>query len=358
MPRKLVLICLCLALGAASASCADSYVLHNLGCLGGSAAEASDINNARQIVGRTDLSSGDTTAFLWQNGVTQILRPGEGYVISHALRINESGHVLGLRFDYQGHAQPFLYDGTMHDPGILGDVACYPGGINGNGDIVVNPESAAYVDSSTVRWHDGQTTPIQPLVAGQSIRGYDINESGLVVGAAESGAKNNWGYNETHAYIWRDGVTQDINPFGKSGSYARAVNGSGQVVGGWNTEDYTTNNIFIWEDGVATNLGNMGGYNIWANDINESGEFVGGAEDFGSRTTPYVYKDGSFVLLPDLGNGGEAIGINDDGWIAGYVIAPGGSRYAAYWAVPEPTPLFALICGIAGLGVVVRLRKR
>ncbi len=332
----------------------QNYELHVLGTWGGISAEAWDINNARQIVGKIDSHMIGTRAFLWQDDSAGLLEPSTTPVVSWARRINESGVILGERSSvYDGHI--FLYDGTTNDIGTLGGSICLPGGINNNGDIIANPGGYS-VYSAVIRHQDGTTANVQPLVAGKSIRGSDINDSGDAVGLAESSDVSPTGYNRWHAWVYRDGETVDIDTFGSIGSSADAINNAGLVVGSWTAADYVTN-IFTWQDGVGTSLGNMGGSAIWAYDLNEAGEFVGASESATGFSTAFIYRDGGFHALSDLGYGAAALGVNDNGWIAGYVMTADGARQAAYWAVPEPSSIVALICGIAGLSGVIR-RKR
>lgn len=67
-------------------------------------------------------------------------------------------------------------------------------------------------------------TDLAALPADTDTYYYDINNSGQVVGTAAAG-----GY--PHAFLYSNGVTQDLGTFGGTASCAYAVNDSGQVVG-------------------------------------------------------------------------------------------------------------------------------
>lgn len=350
-------LCACVLLAAVVSlpAMGQSYELNVLGTLGGVSAEAWDINNARQIVGKIDSHQIGTRAFLWEEDSAGLLEPSTVPATSWARRINESGVIVGERAGTL-YDQVFLYEGSVNDIGAFGGLTCLSGGINNNGDIVANPGSYGTY-STLIRYQNGTTENIQPLVTGKSIRGNDINDNGVVVGIAQSSDLEPSGSNRWHAWVYRNGETEDIDTFGSIGSTSDAINNAGLVVGSWTAADYVTS-IFTWQDGVGADLGNMGGAGIWAYDINEAGEFVGQSESAIGFSTAFVYRNGSFHALSDLGYGAAALGINDNGWIVGYVITTDGARQAAYWtAVPEPSSIIALICGIAGLGGVIRRKK-
>ncbi len=68
-----------------------------------------------------------------------------------------------------------------------------------------------------------------------------------------------WGNNISgpalRAFIWRNGVMEDLDlPIGPNSS-ASDVTGSGKVVGWMGTSSHVDSHAFIWQDGVATDLG-------------------------------------------------------------------------------------------------------
>ena len=90
--------------------------------------------------------------------------------------------------------------------------------------------------------------------------------------------------------------------------------------------------------------------------INDSGHIVGSSGS--GWDIPFVWKDGVMTdlnTLIDPASGWtlkNATGINNNGWIIGNGIAPGGYEHA-FLLTPEPATLFLLSLG----GLVLR-RKR
>ena len=122
-------------------------------------------------------------AFLWQAGEWQTLPPASDGIFSGATAINGAGQIVGHRD----------------------------------------------VDSATRRaffWQDGVFTDIAPTFGTVSIA-ENLNEAGVVVGWMGHGTF------DRHAFVWQDDFMVDLGPVpGGTTSIAKAVNGSGDVVGG------------------------------------------------------------------------------------------------------------------------------
>ncbi len=80
-----VLTCIC-----AVPRHAVSYVIQDLGTLGGANSYAYGVNQLGQVVGVSDAADGTQHAFVWQNGVMTDLGVGQ------ACGINDSGQVVGF----------------------------------------------------------------------------------------------------------------------------------------------------------------------------------------------------------------------------------------------------------------------
>ncbi len=118
-----VLICIC-----AARVRAVSYVIQDLGPLGGADSYAYGVNQLGQVVGVSDAADGTQHAFLWQNGVMTHL--GAGY----ACGINDSGQVALSAMTSDGYYHASIWqNGAVTDLGIGAAQA-----INNEGQVVGN----------------------------------------------------------------------------------------------------------------------------------------------------------------------------------------------------------------------------
>jgi hypothetical protein len=146
----------------------------------------------------------------------------------------------------------------------------------------------------------------------------DINDNGVVVGY--SATPEGW----DAAAVWRDGRVRLLAdyPVGR----ANAVNNAGQAVGYGQT--LFTNYFYplVWNEEIPSELPDLG-YGGVANDINNDGVIVGFVflpGDSGYERKPCKWVNGDLVLLPTSASGGtagygSANAINDAGLIGGSV---------------------------------------
>ncbi len=161
----------------------------DIGTLGGTKAEASDINNCGQIAGGSHLTeNSEYHAFLYDNG-TMIDLGALGGNYSHAYGINDSGQVVGhsLTADEEFHA--FLYDNdAMVDLGTLGGTSSHAYGINDSGQVVGRSYFALNDTKSHAFLYDENlgmldlNNLILPASGWELELARDINSSGQIVG--------------------------------------------------------------------------------------------------------------------------------------------------------------------------------
>jgi probable HAF family extracellular repeat protein len=154
------------------------------------------------------------------------------------------------------------------------------------------------------------------------------------------------GDQNTHAFLWRDGVMIDLGTLGGPNSNGDTgsqfgPNASSEVVGFAETsipdplgEDFCflghplTCLPFIWRNGVLSPLPTLGGFNGFASGINNRGQVVGTAENMTpepncfnqlQKTKPVIWEKGEIHELPTFPGDTDGVGvaINDLGQAIG-----------------------------------------
>ena len=194
--------------------------------------------------------------------------------------------------------------------------------INNAGLVVVNSGNQVSV------W--GLKNGSQDLVmTGTSSSGAAINNSGLVVGAADPSHAS-----MLQGFAWQaGGGSQWLGSLGSGYSVATGVNDAGSVVGLSYTAE-SKQHAFLWQanggiQDLTPTLTNVGGATAMA--INSSGEVAGYYFPNGSLTTHgFLWTQAGG--LQDLGTSGTlAFGINDAGKVIGQRTVASGYRHAFSW---------------------------
>jgi probable HAF family extracellular repeat protein len=137
-----VIGCVFVLLGGQPASAqlaSEQYSITDLGTLGGTFSEARGINSRGQVVGWGDTASGDSRAFLWEEGEMAPLGTLGG-TFSIATAINSGGQVVGYSETIAGQFssnRAFLWKkGEMIDLGSVSGARSFAFDINSSGQIV------------------------------------------------------------------------------------------------------------------------------------------------------------------------------------------------------------------------------
>jgi probable HAF family extracellular repeat protein len=326
---------------------AAPYSITPLGTLGGPTSAAAAINNAGQIVGNSDTSSGPSHAFLCSGGTMLDLGTPAGATSSSATAINDGGQVTGNTNDLHG----LLYSGgsisPLNDPFDIPPHSSEGYGINSAG-VVAGDWAGFAATFSANSW-------VELNGATSDSRVWAINDSGQMAGrlTTNGGAQ--------HAFLYSGGTIHDLGTLGGPSSDGRAINSSGHVVGSASRDGVLADNVaFFYANGTMQNIGNLGGLAMGLS-INSSDVVVGASELNGSL--PYhafIYAGGAMQDLNNLIPGGSgwflniASGINDSGQIVGSGTYQGQTQ--AFLLTPAPEPTGALVMLIAMWGRIVASR--
>ncbi len=332
------------------------YTITDLGVLDGPSSYAVGMNNLGEVVGRADIYTQYSHAFLY-NGSGPLINLGSlagDYSVSCAQAINDQGMVVGYT-DTPGTGNPthaFVYtaNGGMQDLGTLGGAQSYAYGINNSGQIVGIAQTANGTYHGFIYSGNG------PMVDLGTYQATLINDGGQVVAYTGSAP-----YNQTYISSGGTGAWVNIGSLGGTETSPEGMNDRGEIVGllTISASGEYPSHAFIYSGGIMSDLGTFGGQLSCAYGVNDFGVVVGGADLPGdsylsSRGFVY-YGSGAIQNLnnlvdPSLGwtiEGGVAV--NDQGQIAAEAYKEYGDFHAVLLtptSEPEPSTLCLVIVAV------------
>jgi len=292
------------------------------------------------------LAGGEGQAVIWTDAGTQILSTLPTHEVGDANAMDVGGMVVGTSVDVvpAGPLIKFFETAVVWPPGappveVLSMVVSGPplellntldvlesGVLLGQGRDAALPALRGWI------LENGVLTDLGALPSSGNVFPRDMNEARRIVGEATDGLGRD------HAFLWRNGVIQDLHvTSGVPGfvSEANAINESGTAVGG---ADFVVDGIQLEEaamwlpDGKLVQLPNLGGQQSTCRDINRRGDVVGFSTTATNDLRAMLWRDGVGHDLNDLlpKNSGWTLlvanAISDDGYVVGEGVINGGIR--------------------------------
>jgi probable HAF family extracellular repeat protein len=212
----------------------NTWVIQDLGTLGGTDSRAFDITPDGAIVGTSQTMSGKA-GFLWRNGVMQ----GIGiFSVEDARAVNGQGEIVGQNAFGEAVLLVLMNPIGLQPLGTLGGATSIALDINDRREIVGSSDDATN-KSAAFLW-TARNGMVDLGGRGGNTIANGINTSGHVVGlSADLGGT-------PHAMVWAKGKVLDLGVLpGHSESGAEAINDDREIVG-WSFTPTVAKRATLW----------------------------------------------------------------------------------------------------------------
>lgn len=293
----------------------EGSCLVDLGSLGGGSGRALGINNGGTVVGLSDIGGVDGFdyhAFVYGTGgmadLNTLVAPTDGWTLVSALDVNDAGQILAQACnDSLAECRAVRLDliSAVPEPGAWAMLA---GGLvlllwrarRRTLWIAAAPLLAAPLASA-------QVPNYTPVFAPPGFEATALNARGHVAG-----------YTTNAAALWDGGTVLEYTA-AAPGSFAMALDGRSQLVGGWQGDAY------LFSPNGVRNLGRKGMWSAgYAAAVNDFGTVAGGSYwGVGERSRGFVLANGVLRMIPSFGGDWSgATAINRSGQVVGSAAMP------------------------------------
>jgi len=239
-----------------------------------------------------------------------------------------------------------------------------------------------------IEWQNGSLVDLGSLAGPDYCSvATSINTGGVITGHSETAAIDPvTGWNEVHAVRWKNGAIMDLGTLGGSFSFGAGINKHGQIAGvALNAipdpvsmyhfqilalDSGTQTRAFLWTNGVMQDLGTLGGPDAWSNFINDEGQVAGASyTDSTINPTTGVPTTHAFLWDPlkgmiDLGTLGGTLagstlsnfegGLNNLGQVVGASYLLGDQVVHPFlWTSPGPMQDLGTFGGTNGVAYAI-----